>query len=212
LEATREHFAVMNLSGAFQKENAEQLSFPDESFDWVFSHGVLHHTPNTQEAIDQVFRVLRPGGRAIIMLYHKHSFNYFVRIMSYMRLRVMLKILLRLGRWKSDRQQALVGSMRGVRGNEDRQIWQIHYENFLKQGFSYLRAANFVHHCTDGPECPVAYAFSAAEARRLFARFHDVHTTVAHFPLTKYSRCIPFSVEKFLARRIGWYLFIFARK
>jgi ubiquinone/menaquinone biosynthesis C-methylase UbiE len=62
LDATRRHFAVMGLKGTFQQENAEQLSFPDESFDWVFSHGVLHHTPNVQAAIDQVYRVLRRGG------------------------------------------------------------------------------------------------------------------------------------------------------
>jgi ubiquinone/menaquinone biosynthesis C-methylase UbiE len=67
LDATRRHFAVMGLPGTFQQENAEQLSFPDESFDWVYSHGVLHHTPNTQQAIDQVYRVLKPGGRAIII-------------------------------------------------------------------------------------------------------------------------------------------------
>src|SRR5688572_18482044 len=81
LDATRKHFAVMNLPGTFQKENAEKLSFADASFDWVYSHGVLHHTPRTQVAIDEVYRVLKPGGRAIIMLYHKHSFNYWVRIM-----------------------------------------------------------------------------------------------------------------------------------
>jgi ubiquinone/menaquinone biosynthesis C-methylase UbiE len=212
LEATRKHFAVMNLTGTFQKENAEQLSFPAESFDWVFSHGVLHHTPRTQVAIDEVYRVLKPGGRAIIMLYHKHSFNYFARIMSYMRLRVLLKVLSRAGHWRKDREKALTASLRGVRGNQDRQIWEIHYQNFLKQGWTYFRARNFIHHCTDGPECPVAYAFSTAEAERLFSKFSDVRTTVAHFPLARYSKRIPFAVERVLARTMGWYLFVFARK
>jgi ubiquinone/menaquinone biosynthesis C-methylase UbiE len=212
LEASRKHFAVMGLAGRFQKENAEHLSFPDASFDWVFSHGVLHHTPDTQGAINEVYRVLKPDGRAIIMLYHKHSFNYVVRIMSYMRLRVLLKILSRAGHWKSDRDQASEASLRGVRGNQDKQIWDIHYQNFLGQGWSYLRAANFVHHCTDGPECPIAYAFTKNEACALFSGFRDVQTTVAHFPLTKYSQKIPFAVEKFVARKMGWYLFIFARK
>ena len=35
---------------------------------------------------------------------------------------------------------------------------------------------------------------------------------VAHFPLAKYWKGIPLAVESFLARRIGWYLFIFAQK
>ena len=212
LDATRRHFEVLGLTGTFRKENAEQLSFPDASFDVVYSHGVLHHTPNTQAAIDQVFRVLKPGGRAIIMLYHKHSFNYYVRIMTYMRLRVLLRILARAGRWEADRKRILSDSLTGLRGNEDRKIWEVHYRNFLKEGWGYLKARNFVHHCTDGPECPVAYAFSAAEARRLFSQFSEVRMKVAHFPLQRHSSWFPFAVEKFLASTLGWYLFIFATK
>jgi ubiquinone/menaquinone biosynthesis C-methylase UbiE len=212
LAATRRHFAVMGLPGTFQRENAEQLSFPDESFDWVFSHGVLHHTPNTQTAIDEVHRVLKPGGRAIIMLYHKHSFNYYVRIMTYMRLRVLLKILSRSGRWGSDRKKAAAAALEGVRGNQGNRVWDIHYRNFLAQGWGYLRAKKFVHHCADGPECPIAHAFSSAEVRGLFAKFADVETKVAHFPLTRYWKRIPFGLEKILARKMGWYLFVFARK
>ena len=211
LDATRRHFAVMGLSGTFQKENAENLSFPDQSFDWVFSHGVLHHTPDTQKAIDQVYRVLKPGGRAIVMLYHKRSFNYFVRIMTYMRARVLLKILSRVGRWQSDRRQAS-NSLRGLRGNKDRRIWDVHYESFLRDGWRYLRAKNFLHHCTDGPECPIAYAFNRSEAKKLFSAFADVKTTVAHLPLNKYWNGIPRGVEQIVARQLGWYLFIFARK
>jgi ubiquinone/menaquinone biosynthesis C-methylase UbiE len=212
LEATRRHFAVLGLSGKFQHENAQELSFPNESFDWVYSHGVLHHTPDTQKAIDEVWRVLRPKGSAIIMLYHRHSFNYFVRIMFYMRLRVLLKILFRFGKWKHDRRNANSDQIVGLRGNEDREVWEIHYRNFLRDGWSYLKAENFVHHCTDGPECPVAFAFGKSEARQLFARFRDVSFRVTHFPLRRYSRYVPFAVEKLLARTMGWYLFVFATK
>src|SRR5438128_12120715 len=55
LEATRRHFEVQGLTGSFGCEDAESLSFPDESFDWVYSHGVLQHTPNTRRAIDEVW-------------------------------------------------------------------------------------------------------------------------------------------------------------
>ena len=77
-----------------------------------------------------------------------------------------------------------------------------------------LRARNFVHHCTDGPECPAAYAFSRKEAGQLFAKFADVRMTVAHFPLRRYriGQLIPFGLEKWLAFNIGWYLFIDAAK
>jgi len=216
LEATRKHFELLGLPGVFHKENAEQLSFADDSFDIVYSHGVLHHTPDPQAAIDEVYRVLKPGGRAVIMLYHRHSFNYYTRIMTYMRLRAVLKILSRTGRWRRDRDRNRISSrpQAGLRGNADRKIWEIHYQNFLGEGWGYLHAKNFIHHCTDGPECPIAFAFSKAEARQIFSRYRHIHFKVAHFPLNRYplGRFFPFHVERFLAARIGWYLFIFASK
>lgn len=212
LEATRRHFEVLNLPGAFQRENAESLSFADNTFDWVYSHGVLHHTPDPQTAINEVWRVLKPSGRAIIMLYHKNSFNYHVRIMFYMRSRVLLKILSRAGNWRVDREKINKNEVVGLRGNQRPEVWDIHYQNFLKCGWNYLKAENFVHHCTDGPECPVAFAFTKNEARKLFAKFRDVTFRVAHFPLRRYNRYFPFSLEKSLAEAIGWYLFVFAKK
>jgi SAM-dependent methyltransferase len=38
--------------------------------------GVLHHVPNTQKALDEIYRVLKPGGRLIVMFYHRHSAKY----------------------------------------------------------------------------------------------------------------------------------------
>lgn len=43
------------------------------SFDVVYSWGVLHHSPDTGRAIDDVWRVLRPQGKARVMIYHRHS-------------------------------------------------------------------------------------------------------------------------------------------
>jgi ubiquinone/menaquinone biosynthesis C-methylase UbiE len=57
--------------------DAENLPFPDEKFDYILSWGVLHHTPRTQQAIDEIYRVLKPGGRIGIMLYHRNSLNFY---------------------------------------------------------------------------------------------------------------------------------------
>jgi ubiquinone/menaquinone biosynthesis C-methylase UbiE len=53
--------------------DAERLPFPSNTFDLVYSWGVLHHTPDTAGAIREVHRVLRPGGVARMMIYHRRS-------------------------------------------------------------------------------------------------------------------------------------------
>ncbi|MEJ7712517.1 MAG: class I SAM-dependent methyltransferase [Pyrinomonadaceae bacterium] len=214
VEATKRHFAVMGLAGDFRVENAEQLSFADNTFDVVYSYGVIHHTPDPEKALREIYRVLKPGGRALMMLYHQHSFNYYVRVLGYMRLRVLWTIISRYRRQKEDQSRAEAARLSGVRGNTSKLVWGMHYENFLREGWDYLKPKSFVHRCTDGPECPYAYTYSKREAGKLFAAFQRVCMRVGHFPLRKTSggRLIPFKVEEFLAGRVGWHLLISAWK
>ncbi len=58
---------------SLQTADAEDLPFEDDSFDLVYSWGVLHHTPNTRLAFHEVFRVLKPGGDVKAMIYHVPS-------------------------------------------------------------------------------------------------------------------------------------------
>jgi SAM-dependent methyltransferase len=76
VELSSRRFELMGLPGAFTVGSAEDLPFPDEAFDGVTSMGVLHHTPDTPRAIAEVRRVLRPGGRLIVMFYHRNSAVY----------------------------------------------------------------------------------------------------------------------------------------
>ena len=62
---------VTNVS--FVVGNAEQLDLPAASFDAVYSFGVIHHTPDTRRAAEEIRRVLRPGGTAFVMVYHARS-------------------------------------------------------------------------------------------------------------------------------------------
>ncbi len=78
IDLVRRRFALEGLPVNAQVADAESLPFPDASFDVVYSFGVLHHTPDTQKAINEVHRVLKPGGRIVIMLYHKNSIHVYL--------------------------------------------------------------------------------------------------------------------------------------
>ena len=80
VEITRHRFRLYGAAGDFMISDGEHLPFRSESFDVVYSNGVLHHTPDTAGSIREVHRVLRPGGVAKIMLYHRNSLNYWVEI------------------------------------------------------------------------------------------------------------------------------------
>jgi SAM-dependent methyltransferase len=73
IEISRQHLAVYGERGDFAITDGESLPFADGSFDVVYSNGVLHHTPDTAGAVREVHRVVRPGGQARVMLYHRGS-------------------------------------------------------------------------------------------------------------------------------------------
>ena len=73
VEHTRQRLAAFALTSNLTVGDAESLDFPDESFDLLFSWGVLHHSPDTPKAISEVWRVLKFGGSARCMFYHKWS-------------------------------------------------------------------------------------------------------------------------------------------
>ncbi len=83
---TKNRFNLLGLQSELQVADAENLPFADNMFDAVYSWGVLHHTPNTQQAISEVLRVLKSGGVAKIMIYHKKS---LVGIMLWIRYALM---------------------------------------------------------------------------------------------------------------------------
>ncbi len=53
------------------KAGAESIPFPDNSFDFVFSLGVLHHTPDTEKAMQSCVKKVRHGGHFMVYLYYK---------------------------------------------------------------------------------------------------------------------------------------------
>ena len=80
LAHAKRHFELRGLQGRFMHGDGESLPFEDGEFDVVYSNGVIHHTPNTQNVIAEIFRVLKPGGKAIIMVYAENSWHYWYNI------------------------------------------------------------------------------------------------------------------------------------
>lgn len=83
LEHTHSRLTLAGFSPELLHADAEQLPFRSETFDIVYSWGVLHHTPDTPGTIREVFRVLRPGGIARVMIYHRRSIVGFLLWVKY---------------------------------------------------------------------------------------------------------------------------------
>ncbi|MEP6977191.1 MAG: class I SAM-dependent methyltransferase [Thermoleophilia bacterium] len=93
VETTRTRLEAFALEGTVLEADGEQLPFGDGSFDLVFSWGVIHHTSDMERALGELVRVCRPGGRVVLMLYHRHSL-FFI---SYRALARFLPVARRLG-------------------------------------------------------------------------------------------------------------------
>jgi SAM-dependent methyltransferase len=91
VELVRGRFEQEGLSCDLRVADAETLPFADASFDRVYSWGVLHHTPDTERAIAEALRVLRPGGQLCVMLYGRRSWVAFGLWLRYAALRGRLR-------------------------------------------------------------------------------------------------------------------------
>ena len=80
VKMTKKHFEIAGVQAEdIRTANALALPFDDNTFDAVWSNGVLHATGDTPLAIREVFRVLKPGGTAMIShFYRKPSWMYFL--------------------------------------------------------------------------------------------------------------------------------------
>jgi SAM-dependent methyltransferase len=83
LTLAQENFRLRGLKGSFILHDAENLPFKNDSFDVVYTNGVLHHLPNTPKAVKDIHRVLRPGGRVIAMFYAEYSRQYWYNVYLY---------------------------------------------------------------------------------------------------------------------------------
>lgn len=87
LAHAKRNFELRGLDGTFIHHDAERLPFDDDSFDLVYSNGVIHHTPNTRQVVSEIFRILKPGGRTILMVYAENSLHYWRNLFAMLGMR-----------------------------------------------------------------------------------------------------------------------------
>ncbi len=73
IDLARANVAQQGLTADLRVADAEQLPFADAAFDFVFAHGVVQYTAHPQRLIDEVRRVLKPGGEAVFQVYNRIS-------------------------------------------------------------------------------------------------------------------------------------------
>jgi hypothetical protein len=157
-----------------------------------------------QRAIDGVFRVLRPGGKVTVMVYHRGSLSYHINIML---IRRTLTLALLVPGFASFAAQIT---------HEDPAVTNGHRALLKEHGLRYVTDRQlFLNNNTDGPGNPLSRVTTRAEARQLFARFRDLRTDARYLNLRLYPGGQRFA-ETRLARRLecrhGWHLWIEASR
>lgn len=169
------------------------LPFDNETFDLVFSHGVLHHVPDIRKAQTEIHRVLRPGGELVVMLYARWSLNYLVSIGLVRRAALLAAVPF-----------ARAGVLRSASGHG---MLATHLENAARIGLMrYLRLAEFVHYNTDGPDNPYALVYDRRRVERDFPSFEikRAYKRFMHAP--------PLPVHRLPGQALlGWHLWVHLR-
>ena len=193
IRLAKENFNLFGYEGTLQVANAEDLPFKENEFDHIYSWGVIHHSPDTEKIVNEIYRVLKPGGTFCIMVYNRTSINYYIEIM-------FLRKLFRLS-LKSKKFTDFL-----ARQGFDKEKLYKHRNKYLKN--SKITKERWISMNTDGPDCPLAKVYNKKEVLKLFYKFENVKTEVWFF--NKYhwgplSKIIPNNFAKFLGKRWGWH-------
>ncbi len=193
---TRERFALRGLPADFLIADAEHLPFVLNSFETVFSSGVIHHSPDTAAAAREIVRVTAPGGSDIVMIYHRDSiwfwWNIFFKLGALMWLlnnlpaAVRAPILVRFPRW----QHYILSPGRRLTLND-----------LIRSGTDFGGLLN-----------PISRIYTRATARKLFAELTKIHFTVSDTTFQPFAAspglliAIGRRLKNWLNRRFGFFL------
>lgn len=198
---SKEHFSLFNINGIFFEVNAEKLPFPDNNFDHVYSFGVIHHSPDIEAIVREIYRVLKPNGTFCIMIYNKSSINYYLEIMFF---RKIFKRLLYPAFMPSFLSKCF-GFSKDKLEEHRKILWNA--KKISKEKWISIN--------TDGPNCPLARVYNKEEAFELFRKFEDIRSEVrffdkSHWPLLR--NLLPKSAVSWLGNRWGWHRMVYGKK
>ncbi len=180
--------------------DARKLPYESGFFDVVYTHGVIHHSPKIRAIVSEIYRVLKPGGKAIAMVYHKNSVNYHLSIAIVRRLGLLVLALFPF----------MISIVRDVTGERKERIIK-HIKALKSSGLSYLRMRNFIHKSTDGPDNVYSSVWSRKSIKLVFKGFSTIDTRV-HFlnerHLLGFQYILPAFAKKKLAAKYGWHLWV----
>lgn len=198
----KDGFDLLEVKGTIIQMNAEKMLFENNTFDHIYSHGVIHHSPNTEQIVREMYRVLKPGGTINVMIYNRTSVNYYFEILF---LRKIFRLLL-FPKWAPSFFSKITGF--------DVAMLQRHREIMLGEN---MTKEKWIAINTDGPDCPIAKVYNENEANKMFtdAGFKGMKNYVRYFNTEHYSflgKLIPNSLADFIGNKAGWHRWIKANK
>jgi ubiquinone/menaquinone biosynthesis C-methylase UbiE len=78
VKSTQRLLEYYHTGAEVKKMSVEELDYADESFDAVYAYGVLMHVENEEKAVREIYRVLKYGGEALVVLYHRFSWYWLL--------------------------------------------------------------------------------------------------------------------------------------
>ena len=100
LEITSKRFELYGLKTKLSVGDAERLPYNSNTMDFIYSFGVVHHSPDTKAIISEIQRVLKPGGKCWVSVYHKNSIFFWWSVL-------VVKYLMKGGHTKRELNQQL---------------------------------------------------------------------------------------------------------
>ena len=199
---TRERFTLRRLPAQFLIADAEHLPFKTETFEMIFSSGVIHHSPDTQAAADEIVRTLRHDGESTVMIYHRDSIWFWwditfklgglMLVLNALPNFLRQPVLQRVPRWRD------LIAPKGQR---------LKFNDVIRSGTDF-----------GGLQNPLSRVYSKQTARQLFKDLTDFRFVTefhTYRPFDQNPSALTRFIRKFVDwanARWGWFLIIHAHK